>query len=205
MGPTGVEAVRVRVTNVGRAAVSVESIALDIGLVDPRRPWKGRRSIVAAPFVKWDGTTQLGRKDSTAPERLEAGAIASRFFYLFPGISRETDRVKPQTLVVRGTATAAGRRRTLSPRRRAWEFGTDDETWFNSGYEVTRPVRVCRELWPYSQSPKIGPLPIEQIIIKLRTGASAEDIEAFLGEPTSVEQRVGFTLVAHRAHAAYHL
>lgn len=200
----GIEAVRVRVTNVGRSPVSVDDIALDVGRTPWRRWWRrGRRSITPPAFRDADSNDAELREPTTGPVRLEAGAVASRVFRMWPALSEELER-RGENVTVRGTARMAGRRRPrLSPRRFAWTFTPGEETWF-LGHEVTPELRVYRVLWRQSQHDHVGGVPLmmhREVAEQLREGASVSDIKDLL---QSVKADGIFGSVAYDAHEAFH-
>ncbi|MGC5028019.1 hypothetical protein ACLQ3K_24965 [Tsukamurella sp. DT100] len=128
--PLGIECARVRVTNVGRSPVSVENISLDLG----RTRWfrRGRRTAVPMSFHERDHKPQeqaTGR--GQPPVRLEAGAVTSEVFHLWPFVASEASNSNRRRGVkIRASATAAGRRPTLSRRRFAWRFRDGEHSWF---------------------------------------------------------------------------
>ncbi|MFF0487789.1 hypothetical protein ACFYTQ_02075 [Nocardia sp. NPDC004068] len=196
----GIECVRVRVTNIGRTAVSVENIALDVGRTSWRR--RGRKSFVPWLFyAKGDDRAAAITQPSV---RLEAGATTSQVFHLWPGVGAQAQKLKDgQTLAVRGTATAAGRRPTLSSRRFAWKFQQSDESWFTD-YDVTPEMRVYRSLWQSSYADYVGGLPLlfhREISTKLREGATAKEIEEYL---KSHQDDGIFGIAAFDSHKAFH-
>jgi hypothetical protein len=136
--------------------------------------------------------------------RLEAGATTSQVFHLWPGVRAQVRKLKDgQTLTVRGTATAAGRRPTLSSRRFAWKFQHGDESWFTD-YDVTPEMRVYRSVWQSSYADYVGGLPLlfhRDISTKFREGATAKDIEEYL---KSHRDDGIFGLAAFDAHKAFH-
>lgn len=205
----GIECARIRVTNIGRTPVSVEDIALDLGRSTPLwQVWRWRRwrrTVVPMFFI--DPNDQDNSQAARAV-RLEAGAVTSRVVHLDPGILPAKKR-----LVVRGTATAAGRRPRRSPLKRAWRFKAGDMSWFKD-YEVTPDVRVYRELWQHSYGSMVGGLPVLmhwQIMRQLRDGASAEEIEQYLKglgppgyKPPPGEIPKYYGGVARDVHRVYH-
>ncbi|MCZ0913348.1 hypothetical protein ACUY3U_22700 [Gordonia amicalis] len=200
----GIEAVRVRVTNVGRSPVSVDDISLDVG----RTPWRrlgrrGRRSITPPAFVDEDSKDTELREPSSGPERLEAGDTTSRVYRLWPSLAEELER-RGERVTVRGTARMAGKHRPrLSPRRFAWTFAPGEETWFLD-HEVTPELRVYRVLWRHSQFDYVGGVPVmmhREVAKQLRDGSSASDIKALL---ESVKSDGIFGSVAFDAHEAFH-
>ncbi|MGW5754123.1 hypothetical protein [Nocardia rhamnosiphila] len=136
--------------------------------------------------------------------RLEAGATTSQVFHLWPGVRAQVRKLKDgQTLAVRGTATAAGRRPTLSSRRFAWKFRHGEESWFTN-YDVTPEMRVYRSVWQSSYADYVGGLPLlfhREISTKLREGATAKDIEEYL----KLHQGDGiFGMAAFDAHKEFY-
>ncbi|MEU2173678.1 hypothetical protein ABZ552_05575 [Nocardia sp. NPDC019219] len=196
----GIECVRVRVTNIGRAAVSVENIALDVGQTKWWR--RGRKTFVPWLFHAKDDDREAAVTQPSV--RLEAGATVSQVFHLWPGARAQAQKLKHgRTLTIRGTATAAGRRPTLSPRRFAWKFNRGDESWFTD-YVVTPEMRVYRSLWQSSYAEYVGGLPLllhREISKSLREGATSKDIEEYLKEHRSEGI---FGMAAFDAHKAFH-
>lgn len=103
----GIEAVRVRVTNVGRTPVSVDDIALDVGRTRTGKVWRrGRRWITPPTFRDEDSKDrELREPTGDGPVRLEAGAVSSRVFRLWPSLAEELER-QGEAVTVRGTVTA---------------------------------------------------------------------------------------------------
>ncbi|MCS3876845.1 hypothetical protein M2359_000474 [Gordonia amarae] len=199
----GIEVVRVRVTNVGRSPVSVDNIALDIGRSSRLR--RGRSSVVPWSFRNIDASEPELNKPTSGPTRLEAGSTTSRVYHLWPLVEYHADR--DGEIVIRGTATAAGRRPTLSRRKFAWRFTTGDESWFlDSG--VTPDVRVYRELWRHSYDEMVGGIPRimrREVVRKLEEGASKDELQAYLDEVgRSDELGRYYGVVAFDAHKAFH-
>jgi hypothetical protein len=200
----GIECVRVRVTNVGRAAVSVEHIALDVGRT--HRWQRGRKTYVPWVFHDPNATDSNGSQGASPDHvRLEAGAVTSQVFHLWPIVSVETAKLRDgEKVTIRGTARAAGRRPTLSPRRVAWRFRRGDESWFTE-CNVTPEMRVYRALWKASYSDYVGGLPLlmhRQVSEKLSEGATPKDIEEYLN---SLRPDGIFGMAAYEAHEAFHL
>lgn len=201
--PLGIEAVRVRVTNVGRSPVSVDNIALDIGRSSRWR--RGRSSVVPWSFRNIDASEPELNKPTSGPARLEAGDTTSRVYHLWPLVEHHADR--DGETVIRGTATAAGRRPTLSRRKFAWKFTTGDESWFLD-YVMTPDVRVYRELWRHSYDKMVGGIPLLmrfEVIKKLREGATRDELQAYLDEVGRGDE-LGryYGMVAFDAHKAFH-
>lgn len=200
----GIEAVRVRVTNVGRSPVSVDEIALDVG---PSRWNRLRRRSLTPPTFRDKDSKHSELHELSAPDgphRLEAGDVTSRVFRLWPSLGEELERRGGEVVTVRGTARMAGRRRArLSPRRFAWTFHRGEETWFLDD-EVTPEQQVYRVLWRRSLDEGVGerPLQMRHIVMRqLRSGASADDICATL---QLMDDEGEFMTVAREVHGAFH-
>ncbi len=177
----GIETARVRVTNVGRTPVSVEDIGLDIGRTPGR--WlgrhRGKRRIVMP--LTYPGTDVQGEPSTSSrleAVRLEPGETTSKAFHM------EGYALLPakKNLTVRGTASAANRKRaSRSPWVSAWRFKTGERTWFVD-YEVTPEVEVYRALWHY-RSRKLGYVPpalFYDVVHALHKGHPADKIAALI-------------------------
>ena len=199
----GIEYGLVRVTNIGRTPVSVENISFDVGR---EHWWKlGRKSITPIVFRDPEADNEA-EFDTQVPHRVEAGANVTATFHLWPALASSELRSHrgKRKLVVRGTATAVGRRATRSSRRSAWRFRPGATSWFSDPGPPAPEIRVYRRLWLAQRFDYVGPLPValrHEIIQQLREGASVTQVKDFLDElnPEGIHG-----IVAYDAHHAFH-
>lgn len=135
--PWRVELAEVRVTNVGRAAISVSDICLDFGHF---YSWKfGRHTIRGTPIAAQDSFT-----DDTV--RLEAGATITVFFDLWRVVAHAGRQRGMEALAVRASARPAGRRPTRSSWRKRWTMQIGRGT-FICGELASPSTRAYNALW----------------------------------------------------------
>ena len=200
LGFFGIEAARVRVTNVGRSPVSVDEIALDVG-PGHGQWWNTGRRWIRPPAFRDADSKELEVREPTphGPVRLEAGATTSRVYRLWPSLAEHLD-ARGEAVTVRGTAQMAGRRRAkLSSRRIAWKFEPGEETWYLD-HEVTPEMRVYRVLWKHSLDERVGGLPLmmhRQVSARLRAGDGGFEIESMLRAMSSDGTYLSAALDAH--------
>ena len=202
ISPVGIEYAIIRVTNIGRTAVSVESIGLDVGRY--RFLGRGRYTITPTefrnPFAKDSDDVTIRE-----PHRIEPGANVIVRHHIWPTLTGEGVRNHRgnRDLVVRGSATAVGRRPTLSSRRYAWKVAKDAVTRF-SDHMPTREAYVYRVLWNESYDEYVGKTPLalwRSIFRRLEEGATVDDLIGYLDE----RNKDGIHhLVAYHAHRELH-
>jgi hypothetical protein len=205
----GIEYGRVRVTNVGRTAVSVENISFDIA----RRWWQPRRNrqtIQPRQFRPKDAepktpdTVDLGK-----PIRLEPGDNVTADLHLWPALAGPESGTRAGSIRVRGSALAVGRRwATRSSRRTAWRLPAGAWTIFRD-VEVTPELRVFRELWQYNQNgnlaTSIALLMYREINKLLTEGATHEELKSYLDKHTQhLDEPWANGIVAYDVHHAFH-
>lgn len=208
--PLGIEFGVVRVTNVGRTAVSVENISFDIG-----RFHRHRHTICPVKFAAEPDTTETPAVDPSVPNRLEPGATVSVRFHLWPALAVSERSTASGRLRVRGSAHAVGRRRaTRSPRRLAWRVPQGATSLFE-GFVPPAELRVYRELWQRRKDEMTGGfLPFlmhRNMVERLADGAGVDDIAAWLGELDKEPKKwpgesrtARYGLIALYAYRAYH-
>lgn len=202
VSPIGIEFALIRVTNVGRTPVSVESINLDIGRYGLFR--SGRYAVEPMQFRdhlddEWKPI------DTREPLRIEPGANISVPVHIWPALT--SDHVRGhrgnRPLIVRGSATAVGRRPTLSARRNAWRVPKDAASRFRD-YMPPREAFVYRVLWEECYTAWTGKAPLiwaRDVLKRLADGADVEDLKNLLDE----RNKDGIHhLVALRAHREFH-
>jgi hypothetical protein len=165
----GVEYGLVRVTNIGRTAVSVENISFDFG----RERWFTRDRIVFTPPEFHHPRTK--NPDLSGAQRVEPGANVTAAYILWPTLAKFRHPGDTRDLIVRATATPVGRKPTRSSRRSAWRLPTGAQSWFS---DLTLPppdIRVYRVLWGARRAALH-----RDIMTRLNDGASADGIEAVL-------------------------
>ncbi len=138
--PWTVDLALVRVTNIGRTPVSVDSISLDFG----RFRWfrRGRYTVQGNPIAVHGSTA-----DSVV--RLEAGASVSVIFDLWQLVKAARKRLG-QRVVVRASTTPAGRRNRRSSWRNRWKFSSD-RAQLRPTDSNTHELRAYRALWRAKQ------------------------------------------------------
>lgn len=198
----GIEYGLVRVTNIGRTPVSVENVSFDVGRT--HRFKLGRSTVIPTPFI--DSDTKVKAFDSSRPHRLEPGDNLTAAYHLWPALAGSGGRPRRsrKPLVVRGSATAVGRRTIRSARRTAWRFPAGATSYFRDHNPPPPDLRVYRRLWVARDSDHVGGLPLlfhREIVKRLQAGASYKEIEAFLNEHKS-EGIYGLT--AYDVHHAFH-
>ncbi|MEZ0341532.1 hypothetical protein ACAG25_16290 [Mycobacterium sp. pV006] len=199
----GIEYGLVRVTNIGRTPVSVENISFDLGRL---KWWRlGRSTIIPASFQDPDTDTE-SNFDSQSPHRIEVGANVTAAYHLWPALAGSQTRAHRgnRNLVVRGSATAVGRKATRSSRRSAWRFPAGATSWFSDLTPPPPDLRVYRRLWLGQRVDHVGGMPLlfhREITEMLAAGASDKDLKEFLDRhrPEGIHG-----LLAYETHHAYH-
>lgn len=130
----------IKVTNVGRSAVSVSEIVLDFGRSGWRPGW--RHTIGGMPIVIHEC------KDISGDVRLEAGQSISLAVDHELLVQRG---MAAKRKAVRASATAAGRRPTLSSWRRRWSLSSPATIYYpGEGTPEQRAfVEVFRAVYPH--------------------------------------------------------
>lgn len=133
----------IKVTNVGRAPVSVSDISLDFGR-SGWRPW-WRHTIGGTPIVIHECSAVKG------DVRLEAGATISIAVDSRPLINHGLARSSKGARSIRATATAAGRRPTRSAWRRRWTHRNLSKRYYPAEPSPERDafVEVFRAVYPH--------------------------------------------------------
>jgi hypothetical protein len=131
-----VDLAEVHLTNVGRTAVSVSEIGLEVGRY-PR--WSRARHTVRAFPVAIQGAST----DNAI--RLDSGESATVLFDLWVVVD-EMRRRGRNRVTVRASARGAGRRPRRSPWRRRWVFHPGQHS-FRGGEVATPTLRAYRALW----------------------------------------------------------
>ena len=133
----------IRVTNVGRAAVSVSDIVLDFGRSNWRR--RSRDTVGGRPIVVHEC------KEFAGDIRLEAGQGIAIALDHEPLIRFVVSRTSRRSVALRGSARAAGRRPTRSSRWHRWKVSGDHEIYFprDETAEQKAFVEVFRAVYPY--------------------------------------------------------
>jgi hypothetical protein len=212
MSPFGVEYGRVRVTNIGRTAVSVENISYQV-----QRPhrWTLRRhraTLIPTQFMHKEADPKETKLDLSNPIRLEPGDNVTADLYLWPALASDERGTGGGAIRVRGSAHAVGRKwATRSKRRYAWTIPAGAWTYFTD-VDVTPELRVFRELWAQNHRKGIAAswaLMMYRHINKLLAGgATREDIQQYLDEGTERldddEKIMGNAMTAWNVHHLYH-
>lgn len=133
----------IKVTNVGRAPVSVSDISLDFGR-SGWWPW-WRHTISGTPIPIHERSAVDG------DVRLEAGASVSVAIDSRPLIDHGLSRTSKGKRSIRATATAAGRRPTRSAWRRRWTHRNLSRRYYPAESTPEREafVEVFRAVYPH--------------------------------------------------------
>lgn len=212
MSSLGVEYGQVRVTNVGRTAVSVENISY---AVRRRYRWTLRRhraTIQPWQFLRKDSDPKDLTPDLSNPIRLEPGGHVTAELYLWPALAEHDHGTRAGAISVRGSAHAVGRNRaTRSRRRSAWKLPAGATTCFTD-LEVTPELRMFRELWLHQHRARLSAswalLMYREINKRLAEGATSKAIQEYLDggmERLDDEDKfMGNVLVSFAVYREYH-
>ncbi|WP_142391479.1 hypothetical protein [Mycobacterium sp. ENV421] len=212
MSDIGIEYGQVRVTNVGRTAVSVESISY---AVRHRYRWTLRRhraTIQPWQFLRKDSDLKDLTPDLSNPIRLEPGGHVTAEFYLWPALAGHDHGTREGAISVRGSAHAVGRKwATRSQRRRAWKLPAGATTYF-SDVEVTPELRMFRELWSHQHRARLSAwwalLMRREINNRLAEGATSKAIQDYLDQGMErlddEGKYMGNVLLSFAVHREYH-
>ena len=132
----------IKVTNVGRAAVSVSDITLDFG----RSGWRpGSRHTIAGRPVPVHECREV-----SGDVRLEAGQSVSVAFDYQPLIDNAREHSSSWNRWIHASATAAGRRPTRSAWRRRWRLTAGEDLYYPAPSTPERSafVEVFRAVYP---------------------------------------------------------
>lgn len=209
MSPFGIEYGRIRVTNVGRTAVSVENISYE---VRRRYRWTPRRrcsTIQPWQFLQKETDPKDLTPDLANPIRLEPGGHITAELYLWPALAGAEHGTRAGAISVRGSARAVGRRATRSTRR--WKIPAGASTYFTD-VDVTPELRVFRELWLHRHRAGISAswalMMYRDINRRLAEGATGEAMHDYLDEETKNldddSKFMGNVLVAFGVYREYH-
>jgi hypothetical protein len=204
----GIEFAEVRVTNIGRAPVSVEDICFDLGRSSR---WSPKRNTITPALFYDPRQAPTGaddrRIDPIAQHRLEPGANITVAFNLWPVMAHHEFGSAAGPVTIRGSATAVGHRRTRSKRRYAWKLPKGATTRF-SDRPPTPELLVYRLLWNHSYNEAIGDTLLvahQEIINRLQQGDGPQQIEAYLNTLMSDPDHAVLTsMIAHQAHSTFH-
>lgn len=131
-----VELADIKVVNIGRSPVRVEGIGLDFG----RSSWRGGRHSAVPRPIKTIGAS------AKTELRLDPGDSVSVFADFWRIAKPQQERNPRSPLVVRGTATRAGRRSTLSPKRKRWAIQPEQDR-LASHVRSDPETRAFQQLW----------------------------------------------------------
>lgn len=212
MSPIGIEYARIRVTNVGRTAVSVENISYD---VRDRFRWprgRHRATLQTWQFLRKDLDPEELTIDLSNPVRLEPGGHITAELYMWPALAAAENGTSGGAISVRGSAQAVGRKwATRSKRRLAWKIPAGARTYFTD-VDVTPELRVFRELWLHRHRARISAswalMMYREINKRLDEGATGDAIYKYLDEATKElddsSKFMGNVLVAFDVYREYH-
>jgi hypothetical protein len=189
----GIEFVVVRVTNIGRTAVSVENISLDVGR---SRWWRRiRRTITPNLFV--DPNSDEDPPETKRPVRLEPGANVSVPLHLWP--AAEAAARGRERYVLRGSAHAVGRRVTRSKWKYRWVFRVGDQTRF-ANLTVGAELLLYRVMWRH-QADLVVTSHLTKVLELLGEGSDHNELRRFLDqlEPEGIHATLAYDL-----HEAFH-
>lgn len=169
----GIELAAVRVTNIGRVAVSVENISLDVGR--SARWGLHRRTVAPRPVATHDAKNSV-------EQRLEPGQWVT-LLYPLKGISTANKWQHADGVRVRGSARAANRRwATRSPRRLAWRLERGRDTFMGDAW-LSPERRAYRTLWEETRDAQGNSMELNlwpEVLTALSEGAEAKKIEEVL-------------------------
>ncbi|MBM4723170.1 hypothetical protein GS439_11315 [Rhodococcus hoagii] len=190
-GQLGIELALVQVTNIGRVAVSVENISLDLGRC---KWWSWSRYTVAPHTVERPGHSR------EIECRLEPGGTVKVLFVLEAAL-RDHLPTAGRVRCVRGSAKPANRWRAVrSPFWLRWRFEPGRATFL--GEDANTPAhRAYRELWAKTRTADGTSDAIEQweeIRAALEKGLRDQELAALFSGLTEIP-----TTVAHAVAAAW--
>lgn len=212
MSSFGVEFGRIRVTNIGRTAVSVENISYE---VRRRYRWSRRRSLSTVQpwqFLQKESESTDLKLDLSNPIRLEPGGHVTAELYLWPALAANEHGTNGGAISVRGSAHAVGRKwATRSKRRSAWKLPARSSSYFTD-VDVTPELRAFRELWLHRHragiSGSFALMMYREINKRLAEGATGQEIHQYLDELMNVldddSKFMGNVLVAFNVYREYH-
>ncbi|WKG03068.1 hypothetical protein [Mycolicibacterium sp. HK-90] len=209
VSPFGIEYGRVRVTNIGRTAVSVENISFDVSRPYRARLRRRRHTVQPIQFKHKDADPKKPVPNIGEPIRLEPGDNFTAELHFWPALASSEFGTQAHKIRVRGSAHAVGRKRaTRSSRRRAWTLPKGAWTVFRD-VEVTPELKVFRQLWTTAYregvASDIALLMYRDINKKLSAGATHEEIKEYLDSLTAERDGAwGNGLVAYDIHHVYH-
>ncbi len=212
MSPFGVEYGRVRVTNIGRTAVSVENISYEVQRRYRWTPRRRRATLQPWQFIHKDGDPKETKLDLSNPIRLEPGDNVTADLYLWPTLGDHAHGAGAGAISVRGSAHAVGRKwAARSKRRYAWKIPAGAWTYFTD-VDVTPELRVFRELWALKGRGGIAAswalMMYREINKRLAEGATGKDINQYLDKETERldddGKIMGNALTALNVYRVYH-
>ena len=183
LDPWTMDLSQVTVTNIGRLPVSVSEIALDVR-TRPRRESRKRHTVRGDPL-------QVDGASTEDTIRIEAGESVHVLFDVWALVNGIRKR-GAKTVIVRGSARAAGRRARRSPWQRRWVLDENQESLRDSG-ALGPAQRAFRALWrSLAFDPgTIQDLPLAWMVVQagLEQGTNVEDLAANLGRVLEGDQR----------------
>jgi hypothetical protein len=212
MSPFGIEYGRIRVTNVGRTAVSVENISYEVRRRYHWTPRRRRSTIQTWQFLQKETDPKDLTPDLSNPVRLEPGGHITAELYLWPALAAHEHGTRAGAISVRGSAHAVGRKwATRSKRRLAWKIPAGASTYFTD-VDVTPDLRVFRELWLHRHRARISAswalMMYREINKRLAEGATGETMHDYLDEGMKGldddSKFMGNVLVAFGVYREYH-
>lgn len=212
MSDLGIEYGRVRVTNVGRTAVSVENISFSVRRRFRLTFRRRRTTIQPYQFLRKGLDPKDLTPDVANPIRLEPGGHVTAEFYLWPALSNGDHGTRAGAISVRGSAQAVGGKwATRSKRRTAWKLPAGATSYF-SDVEVTPELRMFRELWSHQHRAGLSAswalLMRREINKRLAEGATSQAIQEYLDEGMErlddEAKYMGNVLLSFAVHREYH-
>lgn len=146
--PRHVDLAEVRVTNVGRAAISVSDVELDLGATGWR--WWKRHTIRPKPFAAWGATA-----DEVL--RLDTGESRTVLFDVWSLLHHPMSRREIGDQTIRASAKPAGRRTRRSPWPRRWRYPAGRRT-LQLDAVASPELEAYRALWHETRGQE-GPPP----------------------------------------------
>lgn len=210
MSSFGIEYGRIRVTNVGRTAVSVENISYEVRRRYRWTPRRRRSTLQPWQFLQKETDPKDLKLDLSNPIRLEPGGHVTAELYLWPTLAAHNHGTG--AISVRGSAHAVGRKwATRSKRRSAWKIPAGSSTYFTD-VDVTPELRAFRELWFHRHRARISGswalMMYREINKRLAEGATGEEIHEYLDEGMrgldDDSKFMGNVMVAFNVYREYH-
>lgn len=192
--PRHIDLAEVRVTNIGRAAVSVSDVELDLGVTEWR--WWKRHTVRPKPFAAWGATA-----DEVL--RLDVGESRTILFDVWSLLHHPMSRRGMGDLTLRASAKPAGRRTRRSPWRRRWRYPAERRTLLLD-IDASPELEAYRALWHETRGSDGPPTSFLAAWIALqRVMGSAEPSEDAFRDALEPELGPAVNWTAHTVWSAF--